>query len=80
LTSHSEPEAHLTMVRTDQHKLVAVHGRDGGELYDLETDPTETHNLWNDAGHRNVKTEMLERLCDRLAWTVDPLPLREGPW
>lgn len=80
LTSHREPAAHLTMVRTDQHKLVAVHGRDGGELYDLETDPTETHNLWSDAGHQDVKAEMLERLCDRLAWTVDPLPPREGPW
>jgi arylsulfatase len=80
MTGHTDPAPHLTMVRSDRHKLVAVHGADGGELYDLETDPNETHNLWDDAAHRDAKMQMLERLCDRLAWTVDPLPLREGPW
>ena len=32
-----------SMVRTDRYKLVAVHGRDTGELYDLDQDPHEMH-------------------------------------
>ena len=60
------------MVRTKHHKLVAVHGQDAGELYDLEEDPHETHNRWADAGYQTIKMEMLKRLCDRMAWTVDP--------
>jgi hypothetical protein len=51
-----------------------------GELYDLERDPAETHNLWDDPGYLEVKTEMLLRLCNRMAWTVDPLPLRRAAW
>ena len=75
---HKDPAAHATMVRTDRHKLVAVHGLDAGELYDLEEDPNETHNRWDDPAYQAVKIAMLKRLCDRMAWTVDPLPIRDG--
>jgi arylsulfatase A-like enzyme len=77
-------KAHLTMLRTAKHKLVAAHGLPAsevpGELYDLERDPLETHNLWNDREHLQIKCELLQRLCSRMAFTVDPLPVREGPW
>ncbi len=75
-----ETPAHLTMVRAERHKLVVAHGHSTGELYDLEADPNETHNRWDDPGYRDVRHEMLIRLCDRMAWTADPLPEREGPW
>ena len=68
------------MVRTERHKLTAVHGQDSGELYDLEADPAETRNLWHDAGHQPVKVAMLKRLADRMAQTVDPLPRPTAPW
>ena len=61
-------------------KLVAAHGRGEGELYDLEADPKETKNLWDDPEYRGVKLEMYERLVDRMAWTVDPLPERQAEW
>ena len=77
---HRDPAAHLTMVRTEGHKLVCAHGLDTGELYDLEEDPGETHNRWDDPEHGPVKTRMLRRLCDHMAWTVDPLPLRVAGW
>lgn len=77
---HRDPAAHATTVRTHTHKLVAVHGLNTGELYDLERDPDETQNRWNDPDYHSVKTEMLVRLCDRMAWTVDPLPEREANW
>lgn len=76
-----EPQRnHSSMVRTGRHKLVLHHHTREGELYDLEADPTETWNRWDEPECAAVKVEMLQRLCDRLAWTVDPLPLREGPW
>ena len=77
---HRDPEAHATMVRTDRHKLVVYHGIGEGELYDLTADPGETRNLWNEPAAAGAKTDMLVRLCDRMAWTVDPLPEREGDW
>ena len=69
---------YATMVRTDSHKLVRIHGDEPGELYHLEADPEETENLWDDREHRDVKTELLARLADRMADTVDPLPPRRG--
>jgi arylsulfatase A-like enzyme len=68
------------MVRDQRYKLVIAHGLDTGELYDLETDPTETTNLWDDPAHIKAKLAMYQRLCDRMAWTVDPLPPREADW
>ena len=73
-------DAYATMVRTEKYKLVVVHGRDMGELYDLEQDPGEINNLWQNSDYQLVKMEMLKRLCDRMAWTVDPLPLRLSCW
>ena len=75
-----DPKDYLTMLRTRAHKLIAVHGLDCGELYDLENDPDETHNLWSSAEHQDLKLTMLRRLCDRMAWTVDPLPPRTAAW
>lgn len=78
---HTDPHtAQATMVRTDRHKLVVSHGDGSGELYDLASDPNETRNLWSDPASAPVKMEMLQRLCDRMAFTVDPLPLRRAAW
>jgi arylsulfatase len=73
-----DPAVYLTMVRTETHKIVVVHGGDVGELYDLEADPAETHNLWDDPAYARVKTDMLIRVCNRMAQTADPLPERIG--
>ncbi len=73
-----QPVAYATMVRTATHKLVAVHGKPFGELYDLVSDPAETINLYLDPAHAALKSELYRRLCDRMAWTVDPLPEREA--
>jgi arylsulfatase len=77
---HRGPEAHLTMVRNQRYKLVVAHGLHIGELYDLEADPAETINQWNNPDLAPIKSDLLLRLCDRMAWTVDPLPARIAPW
>ena len=35
-------------------------------------------NRWHDPAYAGVKTDLLGRLCDRMAWTVDPLPARQA--
>ena len=77
---HYDPHAFTTMVRTDRYKLTVAHGLNTGELYDLERDPAETHNLWADPGHAETRHNMMMRLADRMAWTADPLPEREAVW
>ena len=78
---HPSPRTpHATMVRTERYKIVVFHGMETGELYDLQYDPNETNNLWSDLAAGDLKTAMLKRVCDRMAWTVDPLPPRLGPW
>ena len=77
---HRDPAAYATMIRTADYKLVAMHSLDSGELYDLNADPTETHNQWGNLIYAGVKMEMLQRLCNRMAWTVDPLPPRRSVW
>ncbi|HUU99021.1 MAG TPA: sulfatase-like hydrolase/transferase [Phycisphaerae bacterium] len=80
LACHKDPAAYATMLRTARHKLVVMHGQQPGELYDLAQDPAETHNLWDSPEHQEAKLALLQRLCDRMAWTADPLPLRTGCW
>lgn len=77
---HKDPAAYTTMLRTETHKLVVTHGLATDELYDLLEDPLERHNRWEDPTRLPVKCELLRRLCDRMAWTADPLPPRRGPF
>lgn len=80
---HHGERAYVTMVRTAEHKIVVVHGNPddvGGELYDLVDDPGENVNRWDDPAYVDVKVQMLRRMVDRMAMTVDPLPEREDVW
>ena len=71
---------YATMVRTDRYKLVHHHSLDTGELYDLAADPDETHNVYGDPEYRDVRLDLFERLSNRKAGTIDPLPQRLGRW
>jgi arylsulfatase len=68
------------MLRTEHYKIVAAHGVEPGELYDLRADPGETHNCWAEPAYEGVKLDLLKRLCDRIAFTADPLPPRLAPY
>ena len=78
--SHRDPTPYATMVRTDEEKLVRMHGQPGGELYDLAEDPGEVENHWDDPTMAARKTELLELMTDRMAETIDPLPERQAAW
>jgi arylsulfatase len=81
-----EPPVHVTMLRRGRHKLVVHHGHPAtarartGELFDLEADPQELVNLWDDPAHRGLRTELQEHLLDALVATEDRSQPREAYW
>jgi hypothetical protein len=77
---HTAPTAQLTMLRTVGHKIVVDHANDDGELYDLNADPLEKANLWQDKSALELKVKLLTKLTHRMAFTVDPLPPRISEW
>ena len=67
-----DPPLHASMVRGERYKLVVYHALAPGEthegqLFDMENDPQETHNLWDDPAHAAARRELTERLLD---WQV----------
>ena len=67
-------------VRTHAWKLIHYPGKPYGELYDLQNDPGEFDNLWDDPGYGKRRREMECLLLDRLAEAEDPLPARAYEW
>jgi hypothetical protein len=54
----------------DRYKLAIISAPGGGGLlFDLETDPTETENLFDDRRFADVKARMLENLVFEMART-----------
>ena len=51
-------------------------GPEYGQLFDLRSDPDESHNLYGAPAHRPKREEMLWRLLQRQHRNTDPLPLR----
>ena len=79
--SHRHPGlAFATMLRTQQFKLVTYHNRTDEELFDLMQDPDELHNVADDPAYELTKGKLYKRLVDRMAETVDPLPVRQSMW
>jgi len=60
---------------TQGHRLTTYLGVDWGELYDLEQDPFERNNLWDDPGTRTIRNAMFESLCQQMMGAVDWSPL-----
>ena len=70
----------LRTLITPTHKVTTYTGHRGaepfGELFDLEHDPNELHNLWSKADHEETKRRLIERLHYRLVETDSAAPRR----
>jgi arylsulfatase A-like enzyme len=63
----------LRMVRKGPYKI-QVDMLGAGYLYDLDADPMELHNLFNDAAYTGIKADMLTELMAATLRACDPLP------
>lgn len=70
--------ARLRSLVTRRWRITIAHGDSYGELYDLQNDPDEIDNLFDDPGHRAVRGELMETLAYRQMELADRSPLPMG--
>ncbi len=46
----------------ERYKITVYHNRDYGELFDLEKDPGEFHNLWNEPKNTALKNRLIQKM------------------
>ena len=70
------PRVHT--IRRGRWRLSLVDGVAWGELYDLEADPGEFRNLWNDPAYSVTRAALVEHLARAEMRTVDRVPFPTG--
>ncbi|MCY3945639.1 MAG: sulfatase-like hydrolase/transferase [Anaerolineaceae bacterium] len=79
--NHHQPTTmHARTLVTERYKLTVYCHRDYGELFDLELDPGETRNLWDDAGHAWLKDWLVERMLLAQMAQEEPLDDERRAW
>ena len=73
------PGLRAKTIRTRRHKLTTYTNEAYGELYDLEADPGEFENRWDDPSLAGTKCELLAGLVDLLSESQGRLPPRLAP-
>lgn len=59
-----------------RYKMVTYRDHDLGELYDLENDPGEFDDLWDDHGRRELKLEVMSRHVNAIMSAISAGPRR----
>ena len=70
------PRVHT--LQTSRWRLSLWRDLSEGELFDLERDPHEFRNLWNEPDHSTVRAQLLELLARAQMAAVDCVPLPTG--
>jgi len=59
------------MIRTEKWKY-NIYIKHGAELYDLESDPYEIHNLVDDSDYREIQKKLHDQLVAQIESIEDP--------
>ncbi len=59
-----------------RYKMVTYRDHDLGELFDLEVDPGEFTDLWDDPAHQSLKLEVMQRHVDAIMGSISAGPRR----
>ena len=68
----------LRTLITQRWRMTIAQGDPYGELYDLQSDPHEMENLFEDSTHRSVRAQLMEKLAYRQMELSDRSPLPIG--
>jgi arylsulfatase len=71
---------HATMYFDGRYKSILYHGEEVGELYDLEADPGEFNDLWDDADYASLKASLLIKHFDAIMATSSAGINRSGSY
>ena len=72
----STDRVRLKTLVTRRYKLNYYAGEGRGELYDLEEDPDEIHDLWDDPGRRKIRNDLVAQLAEEVITTEAWVPRR----
>jgi arylsulfatase A-like enzyme len=61
---HQPTAVHLRTYIDERYKITVYRDHDYGELFDLEIDPGEHHNRWDDPSYSEIKCELLHRFLN----------------
>ena len=59
---------------TRNWRMSVYQGAEWGEIYDLENDPDEMRNLWDEPSHASIRAELMEILARKQIELVDRSP------
>ncbi len=75
---HWPYHCHANMIFDGRFKLAVYHGHSVGELYDLQQDPQEFENLWDDSGMAGTKAALIKLVFDAVMLATDDGQPRVG--
>lgn len=77
---HNESGDRLFGLRTTKWRITCYQDRPYGELYDIEADPDQLHNLWDDPDREGAKRQLQLRLMNRLMANAARPDTRKALW
>ncbi len=61
---HQPSAVHLRTYITDRYKITLYRDREYGELFDLQNDPEERRNLWDEPSAAQIKCDLMKRFMN----------------
>lgn len=71
---HQPTKIHVKTYINDRYKLTTYFNQSYGELFDLQEDPGEINNLWNEPESQNLKAELIHKLLFA-EMAKEPMPM-----
>lgn len=71
---HSHSKIHLRTYVNERYKMTVYRTLNDGELFDLQVDPGEVHNLWNEPSALPLKAQIMQEFL-QATFSCEPTPM-----